>query len=83
LTKEEDMVVIFEIAGPFRLVPKLEKHGQLRRMIWAWFSVTYLPAKFGAISKAFRQDERQKCLDEINANIKLGQLPGNGWDQSA
>lgn len=77
------MVVMIEIAGPFRLVPKLEKAGQLRRLIWAWFSVAYIPGKIGAISEAFRQDERQKCLDAITAHIKPGPLPGNGLDQTA
>jgi hypothetical protein len=76
-------VVMIEIAGPFRLVPKIEQAGQLRRMIWAWFSVAYIPGKFGAISAAFRQDERQKCWDEINTHIKPGPLPGNGLDQTA
>lgn len=77
------MVVMFEIAGPFRLVPKLEKAGQLRRLIWAWFSVAYIHGKFGRLSEAFRQDERRKCWDQINAHIKHGELPGNGMDQTA
>ena len=77
------MVVMFEIAPPFRPVPKVEKVGPLTRLIWAWFSVAYISGKFGSVWDAFRQDERQKCWDEINAWIKPGELQGNGCDQHA
>ena len=74
------MVVMFEIAPPFRWTPKVEP---LTRWIWAWFSVAYLSGKFGRVWEAIRQDERQKCWDEINAAIPKNPLPGNGWDQSS
>jgi len=54
------MVLIFEIAGPFRWKPKSEKVGPMRRWIWAWFSVAYIGAAFNDISKAIRQDERER-----------------------
>lgn len=77
------MVLMFEIAPPFRWKPKVEKVSPLTRLIWAWFSVAYIAGKFGSVWDAFRQDERQKCWDEINAAIKPGPLPGNGRDQTA
>lgn len=77
------MVVTFEIAPPFRMAPKVERIGPLTRLIWAWFSVAYISGNFGDVWDAFRQDERQKCLDEINAWIKLGELQGNGFYQTA
>ena len=57
------MVLIFEVAGPFRLRPKAEKFGPLRRWIWGLFSVAYISAGFNDISKAIRQDERERVSD--------------------
>lgn len=54
------MVLMFEIAGPFRWKPKLEQFGPLRRWIWGWFSVAYIAAGFNDVSKAIRQDERER-----------------------
>lgn len=38
------MLFFFEVAGPFRLVPKIERIGALRRLIWGWFAVGYIRA---------------------------------------
>lgn len=78
-----NIVLMFEIAPPFRWTPKVERVGPLTRWIWAWFSVAYISGKFGSVWEAIRQDERQKCWDKINAAIPNGPLPGNGHDQMA
>lgn len=62
------MVVLFEIAPPFRWRPKAEKAGPLRRWIWGWFSVAYIAAGFNDISEAIRQDERELMSSNTFSN---------------
>lgn len=35
------------------------------------------------LESAIREDERNRCWEEINALIKHGDIGGNGWDQTA
>lgn len=65
------MVLMFEIAGPFRWKPKAEKSGPLRRWIWAWFSVAYIAAGFNDVSMAIRQDERERISSKSNAGVQV------------
>jgi len=60
------MVIMFEIAGPFRLRGKIERAGPLTRFIWAWFSFVYLNAGYNDIARAIREDERQKIKQGSN-----------------
>lgn len=55
------MVVMFEVAGGFRLRPKIERHGPLVRVIWAYFSVAFISAGFNDVWRAFRMDEAEEC----------------------
>lgn len=55
------MVVMLEIAGGFRLRPKVERHGPLVRVIWGFFSVAYIGAGFNDVSRAFRVAEAEAC----------------------
>lgn len=57
------MVMIFEVAGPWRWKPKAEHYGPLRRLIWGCFSVAYISAGFNDVARAIRQDERERMLD--------------------
>ncbi|PKY09816.1 hypothetical protein B1757_13085 [Acidithiobacillus marinus] len=63
MTRGKDMVVILEIAGPFRWRLKAEHYGPLRRLIWGWFSVAYISAGFNDVAKAIRQDERERLAE--------------------
>lgn len=54
------MVVFFEVSRPFRRKIKVEKYGALRRYIWLWFSVAYLPYGFNDIARAIREDDRER-----------------------
>ena len=54
------MVVLFEIARPFRRVWKVERFGPLVRFIWGWFSFAYISADFNDVARAIRQDERER-----------------------
>ncbi len=55
------MVVMFEVAPPFRLRPKVERFGPLVRVIWGWFSISYIAAGVNEMARAFRLDEREEC----------------------
>lgn len=57
------MVLLFEVAGPFRWKPKVERAGALTRIIWGWFSLARIAAGFNDISWAFREDERQQITE--------------------
>lgn len=50
------MIIFFEISQPFRAKPKIERISVLRRLIWGWFSVAYLPGGFNDVAKAVRDD---------------------------
>lgn len=56
------MVLLFEVAGPFRWKPKVERVGALTRIIWGCFSVARIAAGFNDIARTFRQDEREQCV---------------------
>lgn len=55
------MVLMFEVAGPFRWKPKVERVGALTRIIWGCFSVARIAAGFNDIARTFREDEREQC----------------------
>jgi hypothetical protein len=55
------MVFMFEIAPPFRLRGKVERFGPMTRVIWGWFSVSYIAAGVNDIARAFRLAEREAC----------------------
>lgn len=55
------MVLLFEVAGPFRWKPKVERVGALTRIIWGCFSVARIAAGFNDIARTFREDEREQC----------------------
>lgn len=54
------MVFMFEIAPPFRLRAKMERFGPMTRVIWGWFSVSYIAAGVNDIARAFRLAERER-----------------------
>lgn len=54
------MVLMFEIAGPFRAKPTIERYGPLIRVIWGWFSLASISAGFNDVCEAFRMDERER-----------------------
>lgn len=56
------MVLLFEVAGPFRWKPKVERVGALTRIIWGYFSVARIAAGFNDIARTFREDEREQCV---------------------
>lgn len=55
------MVLMFEVAGPFRWKSKVERVGALTRIIWGCFSVARIAAGFNDIARTFREDEREQC----------------------
>jgi len=55
------MVLLFEVGGPFRWKPKVERVGALTRIIWGCFSVARIAAGFNDVARAFREDEREQC----------------------
>ncbi|KVW92639.1 hypothetical protein [Thiobacillus denitrificans] len=55
------MVLLFEVDGPFRFKPKVERVGALTRIIWGCFSVARIAAGFNDVARAFREDECEQC----------------------
>lgn len=60
------MLVIFEVANPFRGKPKLERFSFGWRFIWLWFSVALWPElNINAMRRAYiREYEREKSGGE-------------------
>jgi hypothetical protein len=53
------VIVMIEVAAPFRMRPKHERFGVFNRWIWAWFSIVYLPGLgINDMRKAYRQADR-------------------------
>ena len=73
------MVLMFEVAGPFRWKPKVERVGALTRIIWGCFSVARIAAGFNDISRTFREDEREHCaaVCEAKANENADKWEGD------
>lgn len=65
------MIVFVEISNPFRLKPKLESVGALKRFIWLWFSIGYINAGFNAFSRVFRESEQEKIAAIMDEELKL------------
>lgn len=59
--RSDDMVLMLEFAPPFRWRIKVERFGPLTRVIWAWFSVSYIGTGVNQMAQAFRLDERDAC----------------------
>ena len=52
------MLIFFEVARPFRSVPKFERIGAVRRLIFGWFSVGYIRAGINEMLAAFAKTVR-------------------------
>ncbi len=65
------MIVMLEIYPPFRKRPKVERYGPMIRIIWGWFSISYISAGINEVGEAFRRDEREKANAEIKALREL------------
>ena len=57
------MIIFFEISNPFMAKPKFEKVSVLRRFIWGWFSIAYLPGGFNDVAKAIRDDYTERLTN--------------------
>lgn len=68
------MVLLFEVAGPFRCKPKVERVGALTRIIWGCLSVAWVPAGFNDIARTFREDEREICAGICDRFAALGRI---------
>jgi hypothetical protein len=64
------MVIMFEIAPPFRFRPKVEMFGALVRIIWGYFSVSHISGGVNDIAKAFRTSEREECAAMFDAIVQ-------------
>lgn len=69
ICENSKMVVMFEIAKPFRWKPKAERAGPLRRWIWAYFSVAYIGAGFNDVAGAIRADERERLAAKSGQTV--------------
>jgi len=69
------MVLLFEVAGPFRWKPKVERVGALTRIIWGCFSVARIAAGFNDIARTFREDEREICAGICDRFAARGMHP--------
>jgi len=58
------MLLIFEISKPCHCY-KVEKigKGEMIRIIWAWFSVTWFRGEFNDIARVIRADERRRMAE--------------------
>ena len=55
------MVIVLECSKPYHEF-KIERFGACTRVIFAWFSVAYIPHEFNDISRAIREDERRRLV---------------------
>lgn len=57
------MTILFEVAGPFRLKPKIERIGAMTRGIWLWFSFACIRAGFNDLLCAFECEGWDRCAN--------------------
>ncbi len=74
------MMLMFEIAGPFRPKPVVERVGPLTRVIWMWFSVAYLGAGFNDVWRAMREHERKECASLCEQIVRHPAGYGGQWE---
>lgn len=70
------MLIGFEIAGPCRLIPRYEHNATMRRVMWLWFGVFFMPYDFNEIFMAsamamydnpgWAERMRREYMDRIN-----------------
>jgi hypothetical protein len=88
-------MLMLECSPPFQWKPSYRRAGGVRRMMWAWFAIAYVPGGFNEVVEGhayagadlYRIGElkgyKEASVEELRAafNVTQGRCPhGDNWD---